>query len=56
MNLRMLESMGTHDAIQELNSDEINVTKVPSLPSWLNIEDHHSYLYEERARPSKRVP
>ena len=32
-NSRMLESMGTDDSIQDLNPDEIHITKVPSLPS-----------------------
>ena len=46
MNLRMLESVGTDDVIQEFNPDETEITKVPSLPSRLEIEDKHSFLYE----------
>ena len=38
--------MGTNDTIQELNLDDIDITKVPSLPSRLEIEDKHSLLYE----------
>jgi hypothetical protein len=37
-NPRMLESMGTDDAIQELKHDEIDITMVPSSPSWLKIK------------------
>ena len=48
-NLRMLESMGTDDAIQESNLDEIGITKAPSLPYWLKIEDRYSFLYGEKA-------
>ena len=48
--------MGIGDAIQESNSDEVDITKVPSLPSWLENEDHYSLLYEEKAPPSQRVP
>ena len=44
MNLRMLESMGIDDAIQELNSDEIDITKISSLPSWLEFEDQYFVL------------
>ena len=43
-NLKLLESMGTDDAIQELNPDEIDITKVPSLPFRLEIEDHYFFL------------
>ena len=31
----MLVNMGIHDAIRGLNPDEIDFTKVHSLPSWL---------------------
>ena len=54
MNLRVLESVGIDDAIQELNPHEID-TKVPTLPSWLEIEDHYYVLYEG-SQPSQRVP
>ena len=43
-------------AIQESNSDELDSTKVLSLPSRLEIEDHYYLLNEERAQPSQRVP
>lgn len=48
--------METDDAFQELNPDEIDITKVPSLPSRLEIKDPYSLLYEEKAQPSQRVP
>jgi hypothetical protein len=41
--------LGTDAAIQELNPNEIDITKVPSLPSWLEIENQYFVLYEERA-------
>ena len=56
MSLGMLESMGIDDAIQEPNSDEIEITKIPSLPSWLQIEDEYSLMCEEIAQPSQCVP
>ena len=43
-NLRMLESMGTNDTIQELNLDDIDITKVPSLPSRLEIKDQTFFM------------
>ena len=43
-NLRMLESMGIDDAIQELNPDEIDITKVLSLHSRLEIEVQYFFL------------
>lgn len=48
--------MGTGDAIQESNPDEVDITKIPSLPSRVENEDHHSLLYDEKAQPSQRVP
>jgi hypothetical protein len=48
-NLRVLESMRTHDVIQELNPNEIDITRVPSLPSRLGIEIQYSFWYEEKA-------
>lgn len=45
--------MGGDDAIQELNPNEIDITKVPS---QLKIEDWYSFLYEDRAQPSQCVP
>jgi hypothetical protein len=56
MSLGMLESMGIDDAIQESNSDEIEITKVPSLPSRLQIEEEYSVMCEEIAQPSQCVP
>jgi hypothetical protein len=47
--LRMLERMRIDDAIQELDPNEIDVTKVPSFPSRLEIKAQHSFLYEEKA-------
>ena len=41
--------MRTDDAIQGLNPDEIDINKVPSLPSRLEIRYQCSFLYEERA-------
>lgn len=52
MNLRMLESMGGDDAIQELNPNEIDITKVSFLPSRLEIENQYTFLYEEKNQPS----
>ena len=48
-NLRMLESVGTNDAIQESNVNDIDITKVPTLPSRLEIEDQHFSLYEKKS-------
>jgi hypothetical protein len=45
--------LGTDAAIQELNPNEIDITKVPS---QFDIEDWYSFLYEDRAQPSQRVP
>ena len=46
MNLRMLQTMGVDDAIREANPDEIDITKVLSLASRLEIEDDSFFLYE----------
>ena len=48
--------MGTNDAIQDLNPNEIDYTKVPSLPSWLENEYQYSFMYKEGVQPSRRVP
>jgi hypothetical protein len=45
-NLRVLESVGTNDAIQGSNLDDIDNTKVPSLPSRLKIDDQHFFVQE----------
>lgn len=42
-------AMGTDNAMQGLNHDEMDITKVPSLPSRLEIKDQDYFLYEERA-------
>lgn len=47
--------MRIDDAIEDLNPNEINITKVLSLPSWLEIEDQYSFLHEERAQPPQCV-
>ena len=46
MNLRMLQTMGTDVAIRKANPDEIDITKVLSFPSRLEIEEHSYFVYE----------
>ena len=41
--------MGIIDVVLELSPDEIDITEVPSLPSWLEIKNQYFILYEERA-------
>ena len=48
--------MRIDDAIEQLNPNKIDITKVLSLSSWLEIEDQYSFLHLERAQPSQCVP
>ena len=45
-NLRVLESVETNDVVQGSNLDDIDITKVPSLPSRLEIEDQYFFVRE----------
>lgn len=49
----MLESIGIDDAIQKSNPNESDVTKVLSLPSWLEIGDQYSLVCKDRAQLSQ---
>ena len=48
--------MRTDDALQELKQDEIDITRVPLLPSWLKIKYQYFFLYEEKTQPCEHVP
>lgn len=52
----MLEGMGTDEAIQELNSNEVDITKVPFCVLGWKLKIIILFLYEERAQASQHVP
>jgi len=46
-NMKMLEKLEAGEDMKEVNPDLIDISRVPELPSQLEIEDHYAFLYEQ---------